>query len=60
MEKHTFLLKYLHNSKTAEATNFKLGLVYSFNRGKKNNPNLKKITSTFFHVMNYEIWHVQA
>lgn len=48
MEKHTFILKYLHNSKTAEATNFKLGLFYSFNSGKKNSPNLKKITSAFF------------
>lgn len=45
---NAFILKYLHNSRPAEATNFKLGLFYSFNRGKKNNPNIKKITSAFF------------
>jgi len=46
--RNNFILKYLHNSKTAKATNFKLSLFYSFNRGKKNSPNVKKITSAFF------------
>lgn len=46
--KNAFILKYMHNSRTAKATNFKLGLFYSFNRGKKNNTNSKKITSAFF------------